>query len=122
MSVEMFEPCLSQGYHRWRARSPDDPGPLVGEPCECGAIIFTQDMDDRRRSAPRLDAPIDWTAYMPVPRCDQCRFWVPPGPRDQYGVCLLSGAGSQVYGEEGGGAIVTLPAFGCVQFKAKPER
>ena len=61
---------------------------------------------------------IPGVVYMPVPRCDQCRFWrLDAG--DDYGVCLLSGYGSQVHGPDYDGCIKTLPDFGCVQFKAK---
>lgn len=73
-------------------------------------------------------------AYMPVPRCDQCRFWMPPGgdcrvfsddpniaahmkwpamatPERKAQVAPFAGAD--------GGSLLTDPDFGCVQFEAK---
>jgi len=76
-------------------------------------------------------------AYMPVPRCDQCRFWEDPagadwGPRgypDGWKDCAqaqwISGDDDRKirYDTQGwdsdGGAIMARGDFGCVQFEGK---
>lgn len=55
-----------------------------------------------------------------LPRCETCHFWrLDPPVSTDYGFCLLSGAGSQVFGSDGEELIMTLSAFGCVQWKGK---
>lgn len=59
--------------------------------------------------------------YMPVPRCDRCRFWGGAGAVYGTGVCthprdLLTRDGAP----HEPGNVWTSPDFGCVQFKTKP--
>jgi hypothetical protein len=62
--------------------------------------------------------------YVPVPRCDQCRWW--GGPGDLYGTgdCghardLMTRDGEP--SPDASGGVWTSPDFGCVQFEAKYE-
>lgn len=72
-------------------------------------------------------------AYMPVPRCDQCRFWIPDGhcrlfsddpnieEDRQWPAMLLPQRKADVapFAGADGGGLLTHPDFGCVQFEAK---
>jgi len=71
--------------------------------------------------------------YMPVPRCDECRWW--DGPRNVGGYCCLFSSDGVVrqehqidrratlvdeYGQNAErGELVTAMNFGCVQWEAR---
>ena len=73
-------------------------------------------------------------AYMPVPRCDSCRFWEMSRHDSTRGECALtewddldghaharSKAKAQAGGHEcGSAALETVADFGCVQWEKKP--
>lgn len=64
-------------------------------------------------------------AYMPVPRCDGCRWWRldADNGRHREGEChreLEPGSGFRIDQDYTSGTrIMTAPDFGCVQWEAK---
>jgi hypothetical protein len=56
-------------------------------------------------------------AYMPVPRCGACRYWVlRPEYVEPSGACMADAIGSDC-----NDYTIIVPAdFGCVQWEAKP--
>lgn len=74
-------------------------------------------------------------AYMPVPRCDQCRFWVPASgdcrlfsddpniaEHDKWPAMDLPQPKAEVapFAGADGGALITDADFGCVQWERIP--
>lgn len=67
-------------------------------------------------------------AYMPVPRCETCHWWIREG-RD-YGFCQMSSVDETIlglppvvdrnFGSRDLRAVRTRDCFGCVQWKEKP--
>lgn len=66
------------------------------------------------------------TAYMPVPRCDQCKHWdtshVPPHhDATGTGYCnRMLEPNSKAYADMDDG-VLTAPDFGCVQWEQEPR-
>lgn len=78
-------------------------------------------------------------AYMPVPRCDQCRFWRRLDPESEnytdhqvvdLGECLLlsedlpdpvGGPERMAFPHYDDGPMKTLKSFGCVQWEQKQD-
>lgn len=71
-------------------------------------------------------------AYMPVPRCDGCRWWKAPSAIDgELGQCLrVVDSSGLTHGSKaiplGGrddlfGRLLTAPDFGCIQWEGKPD-
>ena len=66
--------------------------------------------------------------YMPVPRCDMCRWWKSRsvqreegfvGTGEGFGFCGLGDGSSDKFGSIYGDGVETAPDFGCVQFEPK---
>lgn len=91
---------------------------------------YTAAVESNTRDIIRRHSPFkDGVAYMPVPRCDQCRFWTPTARGGECQVIRHTSDESPrprtariaVSYEIGGhgGWLLMLPDFGCVQWEAK---